>query len=147
MDDATLCERTEGLLLRNPQIANQFDLTAISLPMPAMELPAGIMLIAPHGDDRRLLAIAAAVETAFLRIGQPDGRISAAPYQMLRARERLGLWEAGLLCPQIDCRRTLAPAKMTVARRDGQYEVGPWPRRSAPSPNPMQAGAASRAAL
>ena len=69
MDDAALCERTEGLLLRNPQIANQFDLTAISLPMPAMELPAGIMLIARHGDDRRLLAIAAAVESAFLRIG------------------------------------------------------------------------------
>ena len=69
MDDAPLCERTEGLLLRNPQIANQFDLTAISLPMPAMELPAGIMLIARHGDDRRLLAIAAAVESAFLRIG------------------------------------------------------------------------------
>jgi aspartyl-tRNA(Asn)/glutamyl-tRNA(Gln) amidotransferase subunit A len=69
MDDAALCERTEGLLLRNPQIANQFDLTAISLPMPAMELPAGIMLIARHGDDRRLLAIAAAAESAFLRIG------------------------------------------------------------------------------
>ena len=69
MDDAPFCERTEGLLLRNPQIANQFDLTAISLPMPAMELPAGIMLIARHGDDRRLLAIAAAVESAFLRIG------------------------------------------------------------------------------
>jgi aspartyl-tRNA(Asn)/glutamyl-tRNA(Gln) amidotransferase subunit A len=68
MDDAALCERTEGLLLRNPQVANQFDLTAISLPMPAMELPAGIMLIARHGDDRRLLAIAAAVESAFLRI-------------------------------------------------------------------------------
>ena len=69
MEDAALCERTEGLLLRNPQIANQFDLTAISLPMPAMELPAGIMLIARHGDDRRLLAIAAAAESAFLRIG------------------------------------------------------------------------------
>ena len=69
MNDAALCERTEGLLLRNPQIANQFDLTAISLPMPAMELPAGLMLIARHGDDRHLLAIAAVVESAFLRIG------------------------------------------------------------------------------
>ena len=50
------------MLLRNPQIANQFDLTAISLPMPGMNLPAGLMLLARNGQDRRLLSIAAAVE-------------------------------------------------------------------------------------
>ncbi|RWD96829.1 amidase family protein, partial [Mesorhizobium sp.] len=60
--DQALRERTEGLLLRNTQVANQFDLCAISLPMPGTSLPAGLMLVARHGDDRRLLAIAAAIE-------------------------------------------------------------------------------------
>lgn len=60
--DERLRDRTEGLLLRNTQVANQFDLCAISLPMPATRLPAGLMLVARAGHDRRLLAIAAAVE-------------------------------------------------------------------------------------
>jgi aspartyl-tRNA(Asn)/glutamyl-tRNA(Gln) amidotransferase subunit A len=55
--------RAEGLLLRNTQIANQFDLCAISLPMPGTSLPAGLMLVARRGHDRRLLAMAATVET------------------------------------------------------------------------------------
>lgn len=59
-----LLDRVDGLLLRNPQFANQFDLTAISLPMPDMPLPAGLMLVARHGGDRRLLSIAAGVEAA-----------------------------------------------------------------------------------
>ncbi|PBB83110.1 amidase [Mesorhizobium sp. WSM3879] len=60
--DEALRGRTEGLLLRNTQVANQFDLCAISLPMPGTKLPAGLMLVARHGHDRRLLGIAAAVE-------------------------------------------------------------------------------------
>jgi aspartyl-tRNA(Asn)/glutamyl-tRNA(Gln) amidotransferase subunit A len=48
--------------LRNTQVANQFDLCAISLPMPGTKLPAGLMLVGKHGHDRRLLTIAAAVE-------------------------------------------------------------------------------------
>jgi aspartyl-tRNA(Asn)/glutamyl-tRNA(Gln) amidotransferase subunit A len=60
--DEELRDRTEGLLLRNTQVANQFDLCAISLPMPGTKLPAGLMLVAPNGDDRRLLEISAAVE-------------------------------------------------------------------------------------
>jgi len=60
-DDA-LCERTEGLLLRNTQVANRFDLCAISLPMPRMTRPAGLMLVARHGHDHRLLRVAAEVE-------------------------------------------------------------------------------------
>ncbi|TPM06307.1 MULTISPECIES: amidase [unclassified Mesorhizobium] len=60
--DAGLRDRTEGLLLRNTQVANQFDLCAISLPIPGMALPAGLMLVARHGHDRRLLSIAAEVE-------------------------------------------------------------------------------------
>ncbi|WP_192253208.1 amidase [Mesorhizobium silamurunense] len=53
---------TEGLLLRNTQVANQFDLCAVSLPMPGTRLPTGLMLVARHGHDRRLLGIAASVE-------------------------------------------------------------------------------------
>jgi len=53
---------TESLLLRNTQVANQFDLTAISLPMPGLVLPGGLMLVGRHGADRRLLATALSVE-------------------------------------------------------------------------------------
>ena len=60
--DERLRDQTEGLLLRNTQVANQFDLCAITLPMPGTRLPAGLMLVARNGQDRRLLAIAAAVE-------------------------------------------------------------------------------------
>jgi aspartyl-tRNA(Asn)/glutamyl-tRNA(Gln) amidotransferase subunit A len=48
-------------------VANQFDLTALSLPVPDCERPVGFMLLARHGDDRRLLSIAAGVEQELLR--------------------------------------------------------------------------------
>jgi aspartyl-tRNA(Asn)/glutamyl-tRNA(Gln) amidotransferase subunit A len=51
------------LLLRNTAIANFFDLCAISLPMRGTNaLPAGLMLFARRSYDRRLFAIAAALE-------------------------------------------------------------------------------------
>jgi aspartyl-tRNA(Asn)/glutamyl-tRNA(Gln) amidotransferase subunit A len=54
------------LLLRNTAIANFFDLCAISLPMPgAGALPAGLMLFARRGQDRRLFEIAASIERLF----------------------------------------------------------------------------------
>ena len=62
MADEALYNRTEGLLLRNTQVANQFDLCAISLPMPMAGSPAGLMLVGRNGDDRRLLRIAAGFE-------------------------------------------------------------------------------------
>jgi aspartyl-tRNA(Asn)/glutamyl-tRNA(Gln) amidotransferase subunit A len=61
-EDAELRDRIEGLLLRNTQVANQFDLCAISLPMPGTALPAGLMLVARNGRDRQLLRVAAEVE-------------------------------------------------------------------------------------
>ncbi|SDA93373.1 amidase [Mesorhizobium qingshengii] len=61
-EDTELRDRTEGLLLRNTQVANQFDLCAISLPMPDMALPVGLMLVGRNGHDRRLMRIAAEVE-------------------------------------------------------------------------------------
>lgn len=60
--DEALCNRIEGLLLRNTQVANQFDLSAISLPMPGKARPAGLMLVARNGHDHDLLRIAAGVE-------------------------------------------------------------------------------------
>ncbi|TIX78818.1 MAG: amidase, partial [Mesorhizobium sp.] len=60
--DEALCDKAEGLLLRNTQVANQFDLCAISLPMPGMARPAGLMLVARHVYDHRLLRIAAEIE-------------------------------------------------------------------------------------
>lgn len=60
--DEALRNKAEGLLLRNTQVANQFDLCAISLPMPGMTLPAGLMLVARNGHDHHLLRIAAEVE-------------------------------------------------------------------------------------
>jgi aspartyl-tRNA(Asn)/glutamyl-tRNA(Gln) amidotransferase subunit A len=57
--------RANRLLLRNTEIANFFDLCAISLPMPGEGLLAGFMLFARRGADRRLFRIAAAVEQLF----------------------------------------------------------------------------------
>jgi aspartyl-tRNA(Asn)/glutamyl-tRNA(Gln) amidotransferase subunit A len=55
---------TNFLVLRNPSIANFLDRCSISIPCHhAGDAPVGLMLIGDHGDDRRLLAIAAAVET------------------------------------------------------------------------------------
>lgn len=53
------------LLLRNPSIANFFNLCAISLPIPKTDLQVGLMLVARNGQDRRLFNIAAALEQLF----------------------------------------------------------------------------------
>jgi aspartyl-tRNA(Asn)/glutamyl-tRNA(Gln) amidotransferase subunit A len=51
------------LVLRNTTIANVLDRCAISLPCHRHgDAPVGLMLVGEHGADRRLLAIAAAVE-------------------------------------------------------------------------------------
>ncbi|MEO9339286.1 amidase [Mesorhizobium sp. SB112] len=63
-NDPAFYNRIEGLLLRNPQIVNQFDLTAISLPVPGTELPVGLTLAARSGADDRLLGVAVSAEAA-----------------------------------------------------------------------------------
>ena len=61
-DDAY--RHTNLLVLRNPSIANVLDRCAISIPCHrAGGAPVGLMLIGEHAADRRLLSIAAAIET------------------------------------------------------------------------------------
>jgi aspartyl-tRNA(Asn)/glutamyl-tRNA(Gln) amidotransferase subunit A len=55
--------RANALALRNPSAFNFLDRCAISLPMPG-DKPAGLMLVGEHRGDAKLLAVAAAVESA-----------------------------------------------------------------------------------
>jgi aspartyl-tRNA(Asn)/glutamyl-tRNA(Gln) amidotransferase subunit A len=58
---------TNLLLLRNPALANFFDLCSISLPLPRDGgLPVGLMLFARNGEDHNLFRIAAAIERLFV---------------------------------------------------------------------------------
>lgn len=55
--------RLNLLILRNPAVVNMLDGCSISVPMTRpQEAPAGLMLSAPGGSDRALMAIAAGVE-------------------------------------------------------------------------------------
>jgi aspartyl-tRNA(Asn)/glutamyl-tRNA(Gln) amidotransferase subunit A len=66
LTDDALYAKTNLLVLRNTMVANQFDLTSITLPVPGQALPVGFMLVARHGQDHRLLQVAAGIE-ALLR--------------------------------------------------------------------------------
>ncbi len=60
------------LLLRNPTVANMLDRCAISVPCHRHgEAPVGLMLIGEHGGDRRLFAIAAAIEAMVSPVVRP----------------------------------------------------------------------------
>jgi aspartyl-tRNA(Asn)/glutamyl-tRNA(Gln) amidotransferase subunit A len=65
--DSKVFAARNAALLRNTAIINFFDLCAITLPLPVdpKALPVGLMLVGRNGQDRRLLAIAAAVATLF----------------------------------------------------------------------------------
>jgi aspartyl-tRNA(Asn)/glutamyl-tRNA(Gln) amidotransferase subunit A len=54
--------RANLLMLRNTTWGNLFDLTGISLPMPGLPRPAGLMLMKRNGHDRALLEVAAGIE-------------------------------------------------------------------------------------
>jgi len=51
-----------GLVLRNPRVANMLDCPSVSLPLPVEGLPVGLMLIGRRNSDRRLLEIASRLE-------------------------------------------------------------------------------------
>ena len=67
LTDDDLYTRTNLLVLRNTMMANQFDLTSISLPLHGHARPVGLMLTARRNHDRRLLEIAAGVERELAR--------------------------------------------------------------------------------
>ena len=57
--------RLNTKILRNPNVVNFLDRCAITLPVSRPgEAPVGLMLIGGHGGDRRLLAMALALEAA-----------------------------------------------------------------------------------
>lgn len=58
--------RLNLLMLRNPTIANMLDGCSISVPIHEDgSAPVGLMLIAPHGADRKLLSIGKAIAALF----------------------------------------------------------------------------------
>ena len=59
--------RANGLVLRNPRVANLLDCPSISLPIASSGLPVGLMLIGRRGADRELLEIASAIEAVPVR--------------------------------------------------------------------------------
>ncbi|MET4603068.1 aspartyl-tRNA(Asn)/glutamyl-tRNA(Gln) amidotransferase subunit A [Bradyrhizobium sp. JR4.1] len=70
-DDATFHE-LNGLVLRNPRIANLLDCPSISLPLPLDGLPVGLMLIGRRNTDRRLLETASTVDSMLQRGGHAN---------------------------------------------------------------------------
>lgn len=75
LTDDQLYTRANRLVLRNTTIANQFDLTSISLPIRGYARPSGLMLFARRATDHNLLEIAAGVEQELARShvgGRPD---------------------------------------------------------------------------
>ncbi|SFJ45382.1 aspartyl-tRNA(Asn)/glutamyl-tRNA(Gln) amidotransferase subunit A [Bradyrhizobium sp. Gha] len=61
VEDAAFHE-LNGLVLRNPRVANVLDCPSISLPLPIEGLPVGLMLIGRRNADRHLLEIASSIE-------------------------------------------------------------------------------------
>jgi aspartyl-tRNA(Asn)/glutamyl-tRNA(Gln) amidotransferase subunit A len=70
--------RANMAVLSNTCVANYLHLCALTMPvgLDFQGLPVGVQLLAPHGADLRLLAIASAIEKA---IGKPGDRIGTAP--------------------------------------------------------------------
>jgi aspartyl-tRNA(Asn)/glutamyl-tRNA(Gln) amidotransferase subunit A len=63
VEEDSAFHQANGLVLRNPRIANLLDCPSISLPIPVDGLPVGLMLIGHRNADRQLLEIASCVET------------------------------------------------------------------------------------
>jgi aspartyl-tRNA(Asn)/glutamyl-tRNA(Gln) amidotransferase subunit A len=59
--ESSAFHRANGLVLRNPRVANLLDCPAISLPLPG-PVTTGLMLVGRRHSDRRLLEIAGAIQ-------------------------------------------------------------------------------------
>ena len=63
LDEEATYVQTNGLVLRNPSLANVLDRCSISIPVHRPgEAPVGLMLMGETGGDARLFAIAAGIE-------------------------------------------------------------------------------------
>lgn len=69
VEDTAAFHEANGLVLRNPRVANLLDCPSISIPIPGRGLPVGLMLIGRRNSDRRLLAAAACIEAALADAG------------------------------------------------------------------------------
>jgi aspartyl-tRNA(Asn)/glutamyl-tRNA(Gln) amidotransferase subunit A len=57
--------RLNALILRNTSVINFLDRCAVTLPIhQSGTMPVGLMVVGEHGEDRRLLAVAAGIESA-----------------------------------------------------------------------------------
>lgn len=63
IDESAAFHAANGLVLRNPRVANLLDCPSISLPLPATDLPVGLMLVGRRNSDRQLLDIASRLES------------------------------------------------------------------------------------
>jgi|SRR5579863_221978 len=77
--------QANGLVLRNPRVANLLDCPAISLPVPVDGLPVGLMLIGRRKSDRRLLEIAYSIEAVLQCVAGPRREDGNAGAQLLPA--------------------------------------------------------------
>jgi aspartyl-tRNA(Asn)/glutamyl-tRNA(Gln) amidotransferase subunit A len=73
VEDTAAFHEANGLVLRNPRVANLVDSPSISLPITGSGLPVGLMLIGRRNSDRRLLAAAACIEAALAGHGGRAG--------------------------------------------------------------------------
>lgn len=69
VEETAAFHEANGLVLRNPRIANLLDCPSISIPIPGASLPVGLMLLGARNSDRQMLAAATCIEAA-LQLGQ-----------------------------------------------------------------------------
>lgn len=78
LDNESDAKRIEYLIGRNNEIANFFDCCAATLPCHEHgALPVGFMVMAKHGEDRRVLSFAKAIEACIA--GKRGERYDSAP--------------------------------------------------------------------
>ena len=67
VEEAAGFHEANGLVLRNPRLANLVDCPSISIPVPGPGLPVGLMLLGQRYSDRQLLSAASCIESLLQR--------------------------------------------------------------------------------
>jgi aspartyl-tRNA(Asn)/glutamyl-tRNA(Gln) amidotransferase subunit A len=60
--------RLNALLLRNTSVINFLDRCAITVPIPTVGPPVGLMIVGEHAEDRHLLGVGGSIEAALNRV-------------------------------------------------------------------------------